>query len=288
MSGGLKREVQSADCLGLALIWTRTRGPLNVLQLVFGLTLTNISVYLRFGIHLIVETFRDDPLASVRIPSAEKIETFKAAFAAQHPLLNDCWATMDGLKLYLQQSGNTNIQELFYNGWTHDHYVTSVFCFCPDGTIPIAFFNISGSVHDSQVAEFGEIYDKLEDVYLLTGAKCCVDSAFNNVSRDYLYKSCQDLLGSSAPTRRERILDLQKKREATSARQTAEWGMLTLQASFPRLKDRFVYEERGERRIVLKMMVLLYNMRARMVGINQILNTYMPRLMWDANEDVNF
>jgi len=33
---------------------------------------------------------------------------------------------------------------------------------------------------------------------------------------------------------------------------------------------------------------LLYNMRARMVGINQILNTYMPRLMWDANEDVNF
>ena len=120
-----------------------------------------------------------------------------------------------------------------------------------------------------------------------TGAKCCVDSAFNNVSRDYLYKSCQDLLGSSAPTHRERILDLQKKREATSAQQTAEWGMLVLQASFPRLKDRFVYEERGERRIVLKMMVLLYNMRARMVGINQILNTYMPRLMWDAN-DVNF
>ena len=95
-------------------------------------------------------------------------------------------------------------------------------------------------------------------------------------------------MGSSAPTRRERILDLQKKREATSARQTAEWGMLALQASFPRLKDRFVYEERGERRIVLKMMVLLYNMRARMVGINQILNTYMPRLMWDANENVNF
>jgi hypothetical protein len=106
---------------------------------------------------------------------------------------------------------------------------------------------------------------------LWTGAKCCIDLAFSNVSRDYLYKSCQDLLGSSAPTRWERILDLQKKREATSARQTAEWGMLTLQASFPRLKD-----------------VLLYNMRARMVGINQILNTYMPRLMWDANDMLIF
>jgi hypothetical protein len=95
-------------------------------------------------------------------------------------------------------------------------------------------------------------------------------------------------LGSNAPTRRLRKLDLQKKRQATSARQTAEWGMLTMQASFPRVKDRFVYEERGERRIVLKMFVLLYNMRARMVGINQIRNTYMPHLERDANEDIRF
>jgi hypothetical protein len=285
---GRKRKVPPADCLGLVLVWTRTRGPLNVLQLVFGLTYTNLSVYLRFGIRLIVETFRHDPIAGVRIPTAERIKTFKDAFAARHPQLNDCWATMDGLKLYLQASGNAEIQERYYNGWTHDHYVTSIFCFCPDGTIPIAFFNVPGSVHDSQVAEFGNIYKKLEDVYLSTGAKCCVDSAFGNVTRDYLYKSCQDLLGSSAETRRERLLDLQKKREATSAWQTAEWGMRGLQASFPRLKDRFVYEERGERRITLKMLLLLYNMRARMVGINQIRNTFMPHLIRDANQDVQF
>ena len=30
-----KRDVTAADCLGLVLIWTRTRGSLNVLQLVF-------------------------------------------------------------------------------------------------------------------------------------------------------------------------------------------------------------------------------------------------------------
>jgi hypothetical protein len=79
-----------------------------------------------------------------------------------------------------------------------------------------------------------------------------------------------------------------KKKEATSARQTAEWGMRMIQKSFPGLKDRFVYEERGERRICLKMMVLLYNMRARMVGINQIRNTYMRHLTRDANKDVFF
>jgi hypothetical protein len=61
-----------------------------------------------------------------------------------------------------------------------------------------------------------------------------------------------------------------------------------IQTSFPRLKDHFVYEESGERRIYLKILVLLYNMRARMVGINQIRNTYMRHLSQDANEDVFF
>lgn len=285
---GRKREVQPEDCLGLVLVWTRTRGSMNVLQLVFGLTYSNLSVYLRFGIRLIVEIFSDDPLARVAIPSNDEIESFKAAFAERHPILNDCWATMDGLKLYLQQAGQGEIQERFYNGWTHDHYVTSVFCFCPDGTIPIAFFNVPGSVHDSQVAELGRIYHKLEQVYERTGGKCCVDSAFGNLERDYLLKSGQDLLGSSAPTRREQSREHQLRRQTTSARQTAEWGMLTIQASFPRVKDRFIYEERGERRIVLKMFVLLYNMRARMVGINQIRNTYMRHLHRDANQDVTF
>jgi hypothetical protein len=210
---------------------------MNVLQRVFGLTYTSLSVYLQFGICLIVEIYGDDPLARVSLPSAEDIATYMSTFGKRHPLLNDCWATMDGLKLYLQASGNLEIQERYYNGWTHDHYVTSVFCFCPNGTIPIAFFNVPGSIHDSQVAEMGQIYRKLEKVYEKTGGKCCVDSAFSNADRQYLCKSCQDLLGSSAPTQAERKMELQKKREATSARQTAEWGMLTMQSSFLRVRD---------------------------------------------------
>ena len=138
------------------------------------------------------------------------------------------------------------------------------------------------------MAEFGNIYDKLEGVFQRTGGKCCVDSAFGSASREFLYKSSQDIYGSNALTRRERVVDLQRMREATSARQTSEWGMRALQASFPRLKDKFIYEERGERRIVLKMYVLLYNLRARTVGINQIRNVYMPYLDLDASENVLF
>ncbi len=73
--------VQPEYCLGLVLVWTCTRGLLNVLQLVFGLTYSNLAVSLRFGMRLFVKTFWHNPLARVSIPLAEEIETFKAACA---------------------------------------------------------------------------------------------------------------------------------------------------------------------------------------------------------------
>ncbi len=79
----------------------------------------------------------DHPMAEVRIPSTEMIEEYVQMVNRQHPYLSDIWCTMDGLKLMLEQSGYALIQEQFYNGWMHDLYVTSVMCFCPDGTIQI-------------------------------------------------------------------------------------------------------------------------------------------------------
>ena len=185
---------------------------------------------------------------------------------------------MDGLKLYLEQAGDTIIQNMFYNGWTHDHYVSSVLVFCHDGTIPIACYNMPGCLHDSTIAEWGKIYKKLKDVYRRTGGKCTVDSAFNKKDNEYLIKSSQQHPMTDDPN------DIIVNREATSMRQSAEWGMRALQSSFPRLKDRFIYEEHGERKVIMKMMLMLYNLRARKVGINQILNTYMPHLNRDTNE----
>jgi predicted component of type VI protein secretion system len=74
------------------------------------------------------------------------------------------------------------------------------------------------------------------------------------------------------------------QRQATSVRQLSEWGMLGLQGAFPHLKDRILYEERGERRIMLELYVLLFNYRASTVGLNQIQSTYMPHLERSANK----
>ena len=80
-------------------------------------------------------------------------------------------------------------------------------------------------------------------MYDETGGKCTVDSAFGKVNRPFLIKSSQDYLVSTMPKCQEQRLDLQRKRQATSMRQAAEWGMRTMQSSFPRLKDTFVYKD---------------------------------------------
>ncbi len=132
--------IRPEDGLGLVLAWTRTRDSLMVLQLIFGMTYINLDDYLLFAKRIIVMVLlRDHPMAKVQIPSTEKIEEYVEMVNRHHPYLLDIWCTMGGLKLMLEQSGNTLIQKQFYNGWMQDHYVTSVMCFCPDGTILIVF-----------------------------------------------------------------------------------------------------------------------------------------------------
>ena len=284
---GRRRKIDAIDCLGLVLVWTCTRGSFYALQMIFVLSMTNLCEYLRFGRRIVVQVLQDDVNAMVVVPSAEKIEEYKAAIKQQYPVLENVWATMDGLKLRIQQAGTTDQQAKFYNGWKHDHFVTAVMCFCPDGTIPMTFFNVPGAQHDSTVCELGGLYDKLEQVYKDTGGICTVDSAFQVRNAPYLLKSSQQTLIGEGETEEEILTSIRVKRAATSMRQAAEWGMRALQSSFPCLLDRLVYEERGERRITMKMMILLYNFRARLVGINQIKNVYMPNLIQDANDYLN-
>ena len=70
-------------------------------------------------------------------------------------------------------------------------------------------------------------------------------------------------------------------------RQASEWGMRALQGSFPRLKDRFLYEEKGVRAISLELIFRLFNFRTRKVGLNQIQSVYASHLDRSANDFFN-
>ena len=65
--------------------------------------------------------------------------------------------------------------------------------------------------------------------------------------------------------------------QATSLRQLSEHGMRMIQGQFPRLKDNLQLEEFGERKVVLHLLVLLYNYQTSKVGMNQILNSFMSK-----------
>jgi hypothetical protein len=56
----------------------------------------------------------------------------------------------------------------------------------------------------------------------------------------------------------------------------AEWGMRVFQGSLPWLKEKILFKERRERKIMLNLMVLLYNFRVSEVRQNQISNVYIP------------
>ena len=97
-------------------------------------------------------------------------------------------------------------------------------------------------------------------VYIQTGLKFVIDSVFSTLNHDFLIKSLQDYLTADAQFNNninDQIANIAIKREARSMCQSAEWGMRALQSSFPCMLERLVYEERGELRIIMKMMILL-------------------------------
>lgn len=72
-------------------------------------------------------------------------------------------------------------------------------------------------------------------------------------------------------------------RQLLSYRQTAEWGMRTIQGSFGRLRVPLKISSSASHSHLLETTVRLTNLRARCVGISQIRNVYMP--IWKALED---
>jgi DDE superfamily endonuclease len=274
---GKARIITAQSCLGLVLSWYRFRGAEYVLQGWFGFTGCHTNVWLRFGRRMLLKCLISHPLARLHMPSAENIEKLKAIVNARHSTLKDVYCTCDGLKLRFQRQSGLDEQSMFYNGWVHGHYVTNLFVFSADGRIIATVLNAPGSLHDSTLASWGGVYDKLQSTYLETGGVCCVDSAFAANNSPYLFKSSQDT------TNVEGSLAFQQAVEATSLRQASEWGMRAIQSAFPRLKDALKYEENGERRRILKLVPLLYNVRLELVGLNQIRNTYVP--LWSRDGD---
>jgi hypothetical protein len=95
--------LNGTDCLGIVLAWTRTRGSVYSLQLMFGMTQTPLGMYLRVGRRIVIEALKYSPYAAIKLPCEEKIVEYKRHIQARYLLLENVWCTMYGLKLTLQK-----------------------------------------------------------------------------------------------------------------------------------------------------------------------------------------
>ena len=98
---------------------------------------------------------------------------------------------MDGLRLTLENSPDTEVQSRFYNGWTNDHYITNVFVFSPDGTIGAISINRPGCIHNSTMCKMGRVYTKYEKLYEKFSVQGVVDSAFTSKNVEHFIRSAK-------------------------------------------------------------------------------------------------
>ena len=190
---GCQRLLDAEGCLGLVLCWSHTHGAESCLAVVLGLTGTRVSVYLRFGMRFLVAILKADPKSEVRMPDAAEIALFKEAITAKHSLLVDCYCKVDGLKLYLQQAGDSIIQSHFYNGWKHDYFVTYIFAFALNGSIIACILNAPGTWHDSTLTHWGSMYSKLQKCWEDHCGKVLMDSAFASKMYEFIIQSSENV-----------------------------------------------------------------------------------------------
>jgi hypothetical protein len=56
------------------------------------------------------------------------------------------------------------MQNAYYNGWLHAHYVGCAMAFAPSGIAVACALNAPRPWHDSFIAQHGGLYDQLQDV----------------------------------------------------------------------------------------------------------------------------
>ena len=149
------------------------------------------------------------------------------------------------------------------------------------GVIIACNLNVPGSWHDSRVAR--PIYEKLrlrtpDGYYLVT------DTAFPRGSDQIAGRIKAPMKdGTRLPVDHAECENvMQLDRQLLSFRQTAEWGMHTMQGSFGRLRVPLAINDSDRRGDILECASRLFNLRARAVGHNQIRTVYLP--IWKGGE----
>ena len=143
--------------------------------------------------------------------------------------------------------------------------------------------NAPGSWHDSKVAQ--TIYQKLR-LRTPDGFFLVADTAFPRGSvalrRGGFIRAPMKAGERLQMTDEEMQAAVRFDNQLLSCRQAAEWGMRTIQGSFGRLRLPLPIADTRARANLIEACIRLSNIRARLVGISQIQEVFMP--IWKEEE----
>ncbi|KAA1119476.1 hypothetical protein PGT21_026906 [Puccinia graminis f. sp. tritici] len=231
-----QRSLDSDGVLGLVLHWLCSTMASYTLQQIFAITPSVCSRYLGGGLQVLLRVLQTLPNARITWPSSEeRCQSYSDMITRKYPLLKKCFAFIDGLNLPILVSGDDDVQNAYYNGWTCSHYCSSILTFAPDGTLIHAVLNTPGSWHDSHIAE--PLYQKLLNNTPL-GYRVISDTAFPRKGARLQgrilapTKRGEKMPSSDSEFAHKKVLN----ERLVCARQAAEWGMHSIQGSFARIK----------------------------------------------------
>ncbi|KAH7919021.1 hypothetical protein BV22DRAFT_1108214 [Leucogyrophana mollusca] len=239
-------SLDPAGALGLVLQYLNSTMRKVSLMQIFALIPSMVSCYI-WLLDILLCTLKKFPAASIQWPQGGKFQENNNLVVARHNLLTGALGTMDGLNLPVEVADDHKIKNATYNGWLHAHFVSSVLAFVAEGIVIACRLNAPGSWHDSRVAQ--PIYEKLHmetpEAPIKEGQRLPAD-----------------------PVEQWQLLAFDH--QLLSFHQLAEWGVQGLQGSFGCLRvplDINFCDKRGD---LLEICVQLNNVRARLVGINEI------------------
>ncbi|EGZ04590.1 hypothetical protein PHYSODRAFT_536076 [Phytophthora sojae] len=241
----------------------------------FGVPPTTLTRVLTAAEDALTAVLRGFAPARIVWPTFARQKALARLVAAKQPMLQFTWGFLDGKNYKVQQPQDRDIQNAQYNGWLHGVFVTGTLCFSADGLIVWAKHNCPGSWNDGDTSL--EFRRKLVSAELNPDDRYGVvaDSAFP-CSGDMIGRIMTPLKDGDASRLVPSVRAAAKALSGaiTSIRQSAEWGMGSIEKVYHRLLMPLPYD-RSKRQQRLDNIFRLTNYRVRAVSISEIRTTFI-------------
>jgi len=115
-------------CLGLVLAWCCFKGGEFMLCGWFGFAGGHANTWLRFGRRMLLLSIWKNPLAAVKLPTDETINTLKEQVRDRLDALPNVCCVTDGCKTAPESCDGLTKQSMCCNGWKSGHCISNLFC----------------------------------------------------------------------------------------------------------------------------------------------------------------